>query len=120
MTERLDQQITQLRKSGKVEDAYALAKKSLDAEPDNFYLRSAMAWVLYERIKRSAESLKDGIDNRNEVNSGDVSAIEGALNDYLKLSLPVPDLSLSLVLSRLVKPVGRNIANFMSGITRQA
>jgi hypothetical protein len=47
-------EITELRKAGKLEEAYTMAKTELEAEPDNIWSKRNISWVLYEYIKAAA------------------------------------------------------------------
>ena len=47
-------EVTILRKSGKLKEAYQMAKFDLDAQPDNIWNKRAIAWVYYEYLKLNA------------------------------------------------------------------
>gem|GEM_PF-3714503 len=47
-------EITMLRKSGQLREAFELGKKKLDEDPEDLWLRREFAWVLYEYLKREA------------------------------------------------------------------
>ena|SRR5690554_3811179 len=47
------QDITKLRKEGKLEAAYELAIKALSEEPENMWNKRAAAWVHYEYLKKN-------------------------------------------------------------------
>ena len=44
-------QITQLRKSGRLKEAFDLAKRLLNDNPNDEYILNAYAWVLYSIVK---------------------------------------------------------------------
>ena len=44
-------QITQLRKSGRLKEAFDLANRLLNDNPNNEYILNAYAWVLYSIVK---------------------------------------------------------------------
>lgn len=46
-------EITTLRKEGKLEEALAMAKAELDAEPNNIWAKRSMSWVYYEYLKQN-------------------------------------------------------------------
>lgn len=43
--------ITQLRREGKLEEAYLLGRQLLERKPSDLYIHRALAWVLYEQSK---------------------------------------------------------------------
>jgi len=51
----LHQEITDLRKSGRLDEAYSLAKQSLAQHPDDKFIKSAYGWVIYEKLKKTVE-----------------------------------------------------------------
>lgn len=53
--------ISNLRKSGRLNDAYLLAKTELDQQPDDIWAKRAMAWVLYDLAKKNTS-----YDNRDK------------------------------------------------------
>lgn len=48
------QEISSLRKAGKVDDAYRLAEEALKETPEDLWTKRAMGWVLYEYLDQSA------------------------------------------------------------------
>lgn len=54
--------ITALRKGGRIEEAYEMAKKALAENPDDIWAKRALAWVLYEFIDRNAS-----VENREKM-----------------------------------------------------
>ncbi len=48
------QEISALRKEGKIDDAYRLAEEALKETPDDLWTKRAMGWVLYEYLDQSA------------------------------------------------------------------
>ena len=48
------QEISTLRKEGKIDDAYHLAEEALKDTPDDLWTKRAMGWVLYEYLDQSA------------------------------------------------------------------
>lgn len=47
--------IMALRKEQKTDEAYAMARKALDGNADDLYLKRAMAWCVYDNAKRNAQ-----------------------------------------------------------------
>lgn len=48
-------EIKELRQAGKLEEALAMAKAELDAQPDNIWCKRNISWVYYEFLKRYAQ-----------------------------------------------------------------
>ncbi|MGZ4068302.1 MAG: DUF7017 domain-containing protein [Bacteroidia bacterium] len=46
-------EIKELRQSGKLQEAYAMAKLELEAEPDNIWTKRNLSWVLYDYVKQN-------------------------------------------------------------------
>lgn len=44
-------EVTELRKAGRLDEAYKMAAADLSSEPENIWPKRAMAWVLYEWMK---------------------------------------------------------------------
>lgn len=65
----ISQEITQLRKSGQLEEALQLANQALETEPDNIWNKRAVAWVFYEYLKQYAqpESYNDFKENLSKI-----------------------------------------------------
>lgn len=49
-------EITELRKSGKLEEALAMAQAELEAAPDNIWGKRNISWVYFEYLKKAIES----------------------------------------------------------------
>jgi len=49
-------EVNKLRKAGRMEEAYNLAKKELNSDPDNIWNKRSMAWVLIMYLKQYAYS----------------------------------------------------------------
>ena len=61
-------EIKELRQAGKLEEAYAMAKAELEAEPDNVWGKRNMSWVLYSQLDAAAENLPLFLSIINELN----------------------------------------------------
>lgn len=64
------QEITALRKEGRIEEAFKLAMQSLSQQPDNIYTLRALCWVLYDKLKIAVEQSehRDVIDIYAHIN----------------------------------------------------
>ncbi len=51
----MSQEVTKLRKAGKIDEALELAQKLIEQNPENIWNRRALAWVYYELLKKAAE-----------------------------------------------------------------
>lgn len=45
-------EVKELRKSGKLEEAYKMAKQELEKEPENIWNKRSIAWVYYDYLKK--------------------------------------------------------------------
>jgi tetratricopeptide (TPR) repeat protein len=61
----MHQEITALRKSGNIDQAYALAKQVIEKGDQSFGTKNAFSWVIYELIKREGELVK--ANKKNEL-----------------------------------------------------
>ena len=75
MDKQLYQNITSLRKSGKLEEAWTLARPAVEADPQDQYAKSALFWVCYAHLKE----IQDGIKARATRNNGNYSPNPGEL-----------------------------------------
>ena len=71
-------EITTLCKSGKVKDAYELAKNDLLASPDYPWLQRALGWALYYMIKSDVENgdLDSMVEHIIELKSLELLSVE--------------------------------------------
>lgn len=93
------QEITALRKEGKLEEAYTKGYELLGSNPKDKYLCSAIGWVLYEKIKKIVTDAKKS-QSINEELPNDLRKI---LLEYAKLEVARPDLLFSLLLSQVLQ-----------------
>ncbi|HQT04009.1 MAG TPA: hypothetical protein PLU46_03385 [Thiotrichales bacterium] len=54
----MQHEVTTLRKSGHLDQAYKLAKEMLEKQDSSFGTKNAFSWVIYELIKREGELVK--------------------------------------------------------------
>jgi hypothetical protein len=108
---QVHQQITQLRKDGQLDQAYALAQASFVAgEQHPLPLLSAYAWVIYALIKREADLLAD--DKRTEAQIH--PKLEKWLREYSRLfANSYPDMVHSNLI-RVVLKVSKNWSGFLT------
>jgi hypothetical protein len=94
-----NQEVSSLRKAGRLDDAYKRGRELLPEHPDDFYLKNIFGWVLYDKIKLIADRAKANHRNASTA-SGEVRAL---LREYARLELPRPDLLFSLLLSQTLR-----------------
>ena len=96
------QEVTDLRKSGAIGEAYKRAHELLKENPSDTYLKSALGWVLYDLVKSAVEeALKN--DGQGQSGAGRVRVL---LREYAHLELPRPDLLFSLLLAQILRIQG--------------
>lgn len=88
------QEITALRKEGKLEEAYTKGYELLGSNPEDKFLANAIGWVLYEKIKKIVTDAKKS-QSINEELPKDLRKI---LLEYAKLEVTRPDLLFSVLL----------------------
>lgn len=67
MDKQLHEKITNLRKSGRLAEAWALARPAVEANPLDQYAKGALFWVCYAYLKE----IQNGIKGRATSNNGD-------------------------------------------------
>lgn len=95
---RPDQEVTALRKSGKVDEAYARARELLGVNPQDKYLKQALGWVLYEKVK-ALRSREDDYKGRLSALGSEVHDI---LGEYAKLDLERPEMLFSFLVIQVI------------------
>lgn len=96
----LHQEITNLRKSGKLNEAYTRGQELLGEYPNDNYIKNSFGWVLYEKLKESVEEANQS-QSAHKYNSA--SKLREILVEYYKLNLSRPDLLFSLLLSQTLR-----------------
>ena len=108
----LHQEITDLRKSGRLDEAYTRGKELLTEYPEDAYIRSSFGWVLYEKLKKLVEIANQSQSMRKDTAANQIKEI---LVEYYRLNLDRPDLLFSLLLSQTLRFSGelRFLPKFM-------
>jgi hypothetical protein len=78
-------EIKELRQSGKIEEAYAMAKAELDAEPDNLWAKRNLSWVLYSQMDQAASNLGQFLAKLDELEKLELPESEEMLYDNLSI-----------------------------------
>jgi hypothetical protein len=96
----LTEEIKNLRKAGRIDEAYSRGYELLKQHPNDKFLASSVGWVLYDKVKKL-------VDTANQSQSIDaessVSQLKEILGEYYKLKLTRPDLLFSLLLSQILR-----------------
>lgn len=72
--------VTELRRAGRLDEAYALARRELEREPGSERVRAALGWVLYDQLK----GVRAGIASQGL----DAERVARALGEVAGLALP--------------------------------
>ncbi|GAB6061174.1 DUF7017 domain-containing protein [Desulfonatronum parangueonense] len=92
-----NQEISSLRKGGRIDEAYKRGQDLLREHPNDKYLKNIFGWVLYDKIKLIA-------NRENQSKAGSASGeVRALLREYARLDLPRPDLLFSLLLNQSLR-----------------
>jgi len=83
--------ITDLRKAGKLSEAWEVGSAEVKKDPNNSYLKGAFFWVCYDYIKQVQESIKDRavVNNGNyKPNQGELDRINYLMDCIIWLNIP--------------------------------
>lgn len=98
-----NQQITALRKQGRLQEAYDLAHYHLAKNPNDQYIRAGLAWVLYAYVKINTDRVKN-TKNPATLNLNEIySTIDGLLHEYSGLGISLPDMVHSNIIRLLLE-----------------
>lgn len=89
------QEVTDLRREGRLEEAYSRGYELLQQYPEDRLLANSLGWVLYEKIKNIVSLARQP---QAAVNEGQSQEIRQILLEYGALNLSRPDLLFSLLL----------------------
>lgn len=93
------QEVSELRKAGRLEEAYRRGKALLKEHPDDLSLKTSMGWVHYERAKQIVTTAKKSGGDQLRL----AHDLTGVLREFARLQLPRPNLVLSCLLAQAVK-----------------
>lgn len=76
-------EVTKLRKSGKLEEALNMSNQDLEADPDNIWNKRAASWVYYDYLKiySTKDNFEKFIDFINKLKALDLPANEKLVFD---------------------------------------
>lgn len=93
-------QISELRKSGRLDEAYVTAQRLLDGGNEDVRVRQAMGWVLYERAREVVRSEGEALT------PGDQRRLQAIVAELVSLDLPKADMLHSRLLALIVRKRG--------------
>ncbi len=91
MERQLNEKITNLRKSGRLAEAWELARPEAEANPQDQYAKGALFWVCYAYLKEIQNGIKQrAIENNGDhtPNPGELQHIESFLDWIEWLNIP--------------------------------
>lgn len=94
------EEINNLRKSGRIDEAYSRGYELLKQHPNDRNLLNSVGWVLYEKVKKLVE-----VANKSQAidTEASVSKLREILTEYYKLKLNRPDLLFSRLLVQILR-----------------
>src|SRR5690554_8216491 len=93
-------QISELRKSGRLDEAYVTAQRLLDGGNEDVRVRQAMGWVLYERAREVVRSEGEALT------PGEQRRLQAIVAELVSLDLPKADMLHSRLLALIVRKRG--------------
>ncbi|RAU81319.1 tetratricopeptide repeat protein [Pontibacter arcticus] len=78
-------EIKELRQTGRLEEAHAMAKAELEAEPDNLWAKRNLSWVLYSQLDKAANNLDQFLAKLEELETLELPESEEMLYDNLSI-----------------------------------
>lgn len=91
-------EIKELRQAGKLDEAYAMAKAELEAEPENIWSKRNMSWVFYSQLDTVAY---------------DLPAFQAKIEELKKMYLPeTEDMfweNISIVISKAARVISKEV-----------
>jgi len=87
-------EIKELRQSGKLDEAYVMARTELEGNRDNIWAKRNMCWVLYSQLENLSGNLSLFIEKLNELKALELPITEEMLFD-----------NISIVISKAVRQI---------------
>ena len=109
-----NQEVTELRKAGRLEEAYRRGHELLKEYPDDFRLKGSFGWVLYDKLKQIVEAARE----RSAAGNAPDEATRKVMRGYARLGLPRPDLLFSQLLFQILR--SPTPPEFLPGLMRWA
>lgn len=106
------QQIRDLRKQGRLKEAYELGCNLLNQYPEDRYVKQAVGWVLYDYVKQIVAQYA----RREQEGDRAAKQVRSLLREFARLDLGLPDMLYSQLVGQLVK-LG-TYASFLPGFLK--
>ncbi|MPW37311.1 tetratricopeptide repeat protein [Vibrio sp. B1Z05] len=105
MTEQPFRTVTNLRKSGQLQEAWNVGFSALEVNPQDVYLKSALFWVCYEFIKQQQEKIVNRAASSNNYRPSDYEfeQLENLLQTIINLEIPMGGLEYKMLLVQFKK-----------------
>ncbi|GAL28891.1 hypothetical protein JCM19239_2132 [Vibrio variabilis] len=105
MTEQPFRTVTNLRKSGQLQEAWNVGFSALEADPQDAYLKGALFWVCYEFIKQQQEKIANRAASSNNHRPSDYEfdQLENLLQTIVNLEIPTGGLEYKMLLVQFKK-----------------
>jgi tetratricopeptide (TPR) repeat protein len=86
-------EIDNLRKQGRLEEAYRLARQALENAPEDLWLKRGMGWVLYDLIKRELREVheEEEVEQLADTVNVNLRRVHRYFTEFRQLSLPLED-----------------------------
>jgi hypothetical protein len=93
-------EIKELRQAGKLDEAYAMAKEELEADPNNIWGKRNLSWVLYAQLDEQSSNLVSFLLKINEVKDLDLPKSEDMFFE-----------NISIVISKAARAINHETTN---------
>ncbi|MGF1758952.1 tetratricopeptide repeat protein [Photobacterium sagamiensis] len=105
MTEQPFRTVTNLRKSGNLQEAWNVGFAALEQSPQDAYLKGALFWVCYEYLKQQQERIAKRAASSNNYRPSDFEfeQIERLLQTVMNLDIPTGKLEYKMLLVQFKK-----------------
>lgn len=85
------QEVTALRKAGKLGDARALGERLLQERPTDIWVARALGWVYWAMLEQPVATIEEATKANQQAPAPALSEIEARLRDYARLWKQVPE-----------------------------
>jgi hypothetical protein len=96
-------EIDNLRKQGRLEEAYRLARQALENAPEDLWLKRGMGWVLYDLIKRELREVheEEEVEQLADTVNVNLRRVHRYFTEFRQVSLPLEDIVIGSQMLRL-------------------
>ncbi|MGR5458219.1 tetratricopeptide repeat protein [Vibrio alfacsensis] len=105
MSEQAFRTVTNLRKSGQLQEAWNTGFQALESAPQDVYLKGALFWVCYEFLKQHQEKISNRASSSGNYRPSDYEfqQIEELLQTVMRLEIPTGGLEYKMLLVQFRK-----------------